>query len=263
MGLVAAAGWGRRGETISSDSGLTLSAKKETKLAKRKMVVVGELLTSQGYCRISKTKKIVARIDQKDWIEILAKQLGKPVAELTADIKANPGVYEDLYRRELSQDQLYVGLVTFRTVPSSQGCPVRYIEKENDLIPPGTSRTPLPEKGADPPPVAKAAPPPVVARKQRRIYRPDDLKPQQQPPFYRDHSRKSWIVRTGYRKETFSDNDFQDGYGNQPASWWSYIEALNCRREAELKIAGKSNLPTTSDRLAALYLEMINRKEEC
>lgn len=101
-------------------------------MAKKKMVVLGEELAKQGYCRISKSNKIVARIDVENWVEVLAEHYGKTLHEMFTAILENPGYYEDLFRREWSKDRLEVSLITSRTVPSSFQCPVGYEPKEGD-----------------------------------------------------------------------------------------------------------------------------------
>ena len=101
-------------------------------MAKKKMVILGEELTKQGYCRISKVKNIVARIDVENWIEVLAEHYDKTLHEMFSELMANPGHYEDLFRREWSKDRLEVGLITSRTVPSSFQCNVGYLPKEGD-----------------------------------------------------------------------------------------------------------------------------------
>lgn len=103
-------------------------------MAKKKMVIIGEALAKQGYCRISSRKNIVARIDVENWVETLSQQLGKTLHEMFSAIQESPGLYEDMFRREWSQDRLEVSLTTARTVPSSFQCSVGYEEKEaNDF----------------------------------------------------------------------------------------------------------------------------------
>lgn len=93
------------------------------------MVVLGEALAKQGYCRISMRKNIVARIDVENWVEVLAGHFEKSLHEMFTEILENPGFYEDLFRREWSKDRLDVSLTTARTVPSSFQCPVSYEKK--------------------------------------------------------------------------------------------------------------------------------------
>lgn len=100
-------------------------------MAKKKMIVLGEALTKQGYCRISKRKNMVARIDVENWVEVLAKHFDKSLHEMFTAIMAEPGHYEDLFRREWSKDQLEVSLITSRTVPSSFECTVGYEPKDD------------------------------------------------------------------------------------------------------------------------------------
>ncbi len=102
-------------------------------MAKKSMVITGESLARQGYCRISKRKNVVARIDVENWVEVLAKHFGKTLHEMFSEILGNPGHHEDLFRREWSNDHLDVSLTTARTVPSSFECAVGFEEK--DVIP--------------------------------------------------------------------------------------------------------------------------------
>ncbi len=101
-------------------------------MAKKRMIVIGEALAKQGYCRISLRKNIVARIDVENWVEVLAQHFDKSLHEMFSDLRANPGFYEDLFRREWSKDRLNVSLTTARTVPSSFQCTVGYEEKEDN-----------------------------------------------------------------------------------------------------------------------------------
>jgi hypothetical protein len=88
-------------------------------VAKKKMVVIGEALAKQGYCRISLRKNIVARIDVENWPEVLAQHFDKTLHEMFTGIHENQGLYEDLFRRDWSKDRWGVSLPTDRTVPSS------------------------------------------------------------------------------------------------------------------------------------------------
>ena len=101
-------------------------------MAKKKMVILGEALAKQGYCRISLRKKIVARIDVENWVELLAQHYDKSLHEMFTEILADPGHYEDLFRREWSKDHLEVSLTTARTVPSSFQSAVGYEGKETE-----------------------------------------------------------------------------------------------------------------------------------
>lgn len=103
-------------------------------MAKKKMVIIGEALAKQGYCRISSRKNIVARIDVENWVEALAQHFDKDLHEMFTAIRENPGLYEDQFRRDWSKDRLEVSLTTARTVPSSFQCSVGYEKKEaNDF----------------------------------------------------------------------------------------------------------------------------------
>ena len=99
-------------------------------MAKKSMVVTGESLARQGYCRISKRKNVVARIDVENWVEVFAAHFGKTLHEMFTEILSKPGYYEDLFRREWSKDHLDVSLTTARTVPSSFECAVGFEEKD-------------------------------------------------------------------------------------------------------------------------------------
>jgi len=99
-------------------------------VAKKKMVILGEALASQGYCRISLRKNIVARIDVENWIEVLAEHFSKSLHEMFTAMHESPCFYEDLFRREFSKDRLEVSLTTARTCPSSNQSSVGYEEKE-------------------------------------------------------------------------------------------------------------------------------------
>jgi len=98
-------------------------------MAKKKMIIIGEALAKQGYCRISLRKNIVARIDVENWVEVLAQHFDKTLHEVFRAIKESPGLYEDMFRRDWSKDHLEVSLTTARTVPSSFQCSVGYEEK--------------------------------------------------------------------------------------------------------------------------------------
>ncbi len=99
-------------------------------MAKKRMVIIGEALAKQGYCRISLRKNLVARIDVENWAEVLAQHFDKTLHEMFTAINENPGLYEDLFRRDWSKDRLEVSLTTARTVLSSFQCSVGYEVKE-------------------------------------------------------------------------------------------------------------------------------------
>jgi hypothetical protein len=99
-------------------------------VAKKKMVILGEALAKQGYCRISLRNKIAARIDVENWVELFAEHFDKTLHEMFTEILGNPGFYEDLFRREWSKDRIEVSLITARTLPSSFQCAVGYEEKD-------------------------------------------------------------------------------------------------------------------------------------
>ncbi len=107
-------------------------AERNMPVAKKKMVIIGEALARQGYCRISSRKYIVARIDVENWVEVLSRHFDKTLHEMFTAILESPGLYEDLFRREWSKDRLNVSLTTARTVPSSFQCSVGYEEKEDN-----------------------------------------------------------------------------------------------------------------------------------
>ena len=94
------------------------------------MVIIGEALANQGYCKISLRKNIVARIDVENWADVLAQHFDKTLHEMYTAIHESSGLYEDLFRRDWSKDRLEVSLTTARTVPSSFQCSVGYEEKE-------------------------------------------------------------------------------------------------------------------------------------
>jgi hypothetical protein len=97
--------------------------------------MTGEEATRLGYCRISNKYRIVARIDDPQWIEKLAKHLHRSVAELYRDDKGNPGALEvspmwaDFYRRTFSKDQLTLKLEEFLKVPGSDWNPTGWVAK--------------------------------------------------------------------------------------------------------------------------------------
>lgn len=112
-------------------------------MAKKSMVSAGEILAAQGYCRISKRKNLAARIDEENWVELLAAHFGKTLHEMFTEVLANPGHYEDLFRREWSKDRLDVSLTTMRNLPSSFECPVGYLPKiDPPPALPGPGRSP-------------------------------------------------------------------------------------------------------------------------
>jgi len=122
-----------------------LTNEKDVFVAKKSMVSAGEILAAQGYCRISKRKNLAARIDVENWVELLAAHFGKTLHEMFTEILANPGHYEDLFRREWSKDRLDVSLTTMRNLPSSFECPIGYLPKTDP--PPSL---PGPGRGAKP-----------------------------------------------------------------------------------------------------------------
>jgi len=86
-------------------------------------------LIAQGYCRISKVKKLAARIDQENWIEVLAEYYSNTFQEMLQLILAEPEKYEDIYRREFSNDVLQVGKMTSVSLPGSTSTITGYIAR--------------------------------------------------------------------------------------------------------------------------------------
>ena len=88
-----------------------------------------ELLNQMGYCRISNSRYIVARIDQADWKERLL-QYWKDGLNNDLTIAMLAVNAEDHYRRSLSEDQIAVSKEVYLTLPSSTGCNVGYVTED-------------------------------------------------------------------------------------------------------------------------------------
>jgi len=89
-------------------------------------------MIDQGYCRISKTKQLAARIDEENWVEILAKHHNKTFQGMLRAVLACPEKYEDIYRREFSKDVIIVGKTTSVALPGSNSTSTGYIAKQKD-----------------------------------------------------------------------------------------------------------------------------------
>ena len=98
-------------------------------MAKKRMEVIGEMAAAQGYRRVSKRNKIIARIDREDWLQHMAEHFQISLQELISDMNDKPGHFEDYYRRNLSKDRHEVSLITSRIVPSSFEDSTGYIPK--------------------------------------------------------------------------------------------------------------------------------------
>lgn len=85
-------------------------------------------LADQGYCRISNKKHIVSRIDNEEWVFLFAKERGLSLHEMFQEVLKNPGHYEDLYRREYSEDRLEISKRAAAFMPGSSGNVTGYVE---------------------------------------------------------------------------------------------------------------------------------------
>ena len=237
-------------------------------MATKRMIVLAGELEEVGYRRISKKLMIVARIDREDWIEVLAKHYDLPFNNMLKKVLEQPGFFEDVYRREFSRDRLYVGKITCRTIPGSVDCTVGYIEKKSDAVPEGASRTPLPPREKKPAEPAQqragkqSVRKPVKLKKRRLAYVAEaaDSKPVSQ--FYRDTATQSWKVKQAGSVNVFFDSNYPNGDGEQPASWYSFIEAYRCQRELDLQATGKTDYTDSAEKIKALYDKMISGTEQ-
>lgn len=60
----------------------------------------------------------------------------------------------------------------------------------------------------------------------------------------------SWTIReegkSKSRKKRFTDSKYSD-YAKRPACWWAFVEAFACRRDKEIDLYGKTDLPDPND----------------
>lgn len=81
-----------------------------------------------------------------------------------------------------------------------------------------------------------------------------------QKRFRRDQAQQGWVVTdTTKRKPTerlFRDKAYRQGIDGESPSWWSFIEALCCQIDLEVKAKGVTYLPRTEAK-ARLYYEQI------
>lgn len=95
--------------------------------------MTAEQLMALGYRVTSNRHLMVSRIDQPDWLERLARHLGRPVADFTSP--GDPwriGGWADYYRRVLSKDTLTVSRATKDAMKNSGHDSVGYIHKPGE-----------------------------------------------------------------------------------------------------------------------------------
>ena len=91
-----------------------------------------ETLIAQGYCRVSRKFRIIARIDRADWIERVARAVGRRPDELCSVVVGRPDVmWADYYRRCLSKDTIEgVDPEVFKLIPLSDAGGVEFVVPE-------------------------------------------------------------------------------------------------------------------------------------
>lgn len=88
-------------------------------------------LAARGYRRVSNRYGTLARVDRSDWLEVLAKNLGRSVAELYDPQTKQPAAHWcDFYRRShLCNDRIDVEPPALaQLVPSSGGDAVGFVD---------------------------------------------------------------------------------------------------------------------------------------
>lgn len=84
------------------------------------------MLISQGYRRTSRRYGLVSRIDRLDWRDKVIECTHQTPKTLAS---SPPGMWEDFYRRTLSNDKLELGPTLGLKFPPSRWDAVGYVEK--------------------------------------------------------------------------------------------------------------------------------------
>lgn len=90
---------------------------------------VAARLRAQGYCRTSRRHRMVSRLDRPDWLQHMARQMGRAVADFYRPNGEFSCQWEDHYRRCFSQDTRTVSDEVFKLMPSSNEICQGYKEK--------------------------------------------------------------------------------------------------------------------------------------
>ena len=94
-----------------------------------------EELVARGYRRVSNAYGLVTRIDRADWMEVLARKLGKSIAQFYELSETEPpkisGHWAAHYRSGFSKDTHTVNPETLRLIPTSAHDPVGYVELDS------------------------------------------------------------------------------------------------------------------------------------
>lgn len=97
-------------------------------------LLTGEQATAMGYRRTSNRYLICSRIDRADWLDVLAKELGRSPAQFFVPGAREPeGCWGDYYRRVISRDKIELREAEFRKVPGSDHDDCGYIAVASNL----------------------------------------------------------------------------------------------------------------------------------
>lgn len=99
----------------------------ETK-KKEKVNPIHELI-KQGYCRISNKYNMISRIDDPNWVKILADKLNLALADFYKPNGQISSQWADHYRRCISKDRLIVDKEIYQHIPNSNNNTTGYLEK--------------------------------------------------------------------------------------------------------------------------------------
>jgi len=85
-------------------------------------------LSALGYCKTSNKHRLVSRIDNPDWLKVLAKSMNLAVADFyTPDGKMSSS-WPDHYRRVYSKDSIEVPTEVLKFMPTSSHNTIGYID---------------------------------------------------------------------------------------------------------------------------------------
>lgn len=75
--------------------------------------------------------------------------------------------------------------------------------------------------------------------------------------FYREDEKKAWVVlweeNGDKQSREFPDKDFPMPINKKPSSWWSYLSALEFRKDKDVSTKGRTYLPATDAKVENFY----------
>lgn len=96
--------------------------------------LLAQKLIDQGYRKTSNNHRMVARIDDPNWIHTLAHEMGRAPADYYKPDGSLSDHWPDHYRRTRSQDVITVDKEVLKFIPSSSGDNTGFVPRDGEVI---------------------------------------------------------------------------------------------------------------------------------